>query len=74
LNNGDDVCKSVLREGGQQLQNECKEKYPNEIKFGEIAVVHGHGTLDCNYVYLTTLPNWNSEHNPEQVGNRLLFF
>ena len=67
LNSGS-ACKSVLREGGQQLQNECKEKYPNDIKFGEIAVINGCGTLECNKVYLTTLPNWNSNHNPEQVG------
>jgi hypothetical protein len=71
LNSGN-ACKSVLREGGQDLQNECKEKYPNEIKFGEIAVVHGHGALECNFVYLTTLPNWNSEHNPQQVGYRFM--
>ncbi|XP_060577859.1 protein mono-ADP-ribosyltransferase PARP14-like [Ruditapes philippinarum] len=71
LNSGN-ACKSVLREGGQDLQNECKEKYPNEIKFGEIAVVHGHGALECNFVYLTTLPNWNSEHNPEQIVEKVM--
>lgn len=57
----------MLRAGGQQLQDECKDKYKTDIKFGEIAVIHGGGSLECNRVYLTTLPNWNSENNPRQV-------
>lgn len=66
------ACKSVLREGGQELQNECKELYQNDIKMGEIAVLHGHGTLECNRVYLTALPGMSSEIDPKQVVHKVM--
>ncbi|XP_053407686.1 protein mono-ADP-ribosyltransferase PARP14-like [Mercenaria mercenaria] len=66
------ACKSVLKAGGKKLQDQCKENYPNGIEFGEIAVIDGGGSLECNKVYLTTLPNWNSDHNPRQVLEKVM--
>lgn len=61
------ACKSLLMAGGKELQDECAAKYPGGIKNGDIAVINGGGKLECNKVYLTSLPNWHSEGNPKQV-------
>lgn len=55
LNSG--AAHSLIKHGGQQLQNECKQKYPEGIQNGELAVIDG-GKLKCERVYLTALPEW----------------
>ena len=55
LNSG--AAHSLLKHGGQNLQDECKKVYPEGIKNGELAVING-GKLKCTKVYLTALPEW----------------
>ncbi|CAH1784890.1 unnamed protein product [Owenia fusiformis] len=44
------VSASLLRVAGNELQKECKEKYPNGIKYGEIAATKAYN-LQCKGVY-----------------------
>lgn len=60
------VTSSILAKAGQALQDECKTKYPQGVKVGDIACTQGHG-LQCKAVYHLTLPNWSSA-NSRQVG------
>ncbi|KAK3598400.1 hypothetical protein CHS0354_019803 [Potamilus streckersoni] len=52
------VSQSLLKQGGQSLQDECKMKYPNGIKDGDIAVTGG-GDLNCQIVCHVALVQWN---------------
>ncbi|KAL3863208.1 hypothetical protein ACJMK2_004974 [Sinanodonta woodiana] len=54
------VSASLLAVGGQQLQDECKKKYPNGIKHGEVAIT-GAGELRSSYVLHGCLPDWNDD-------------
>ncbi|KAJ8317691.1 hypothetical protein KUTeg_005595 [Tegillarca granosa] len=56
-------CKNLLQFGGKKLQDECKKKYPEGIKEGEIAVVKGCGNLKCKEVYFGALPDWKTEQS-----------
>lgn len=60
--------KSLLREGGHSLQDECKEIIANQenIKPGEIVKIRG-GKIECKYIYLTLLPNWRDDSSSLQV-------
>ncbi|KAL4232400.1 hypothetical protein ACF0H5_009968 [Mactra antiquata] len=71
LNSGK-ASRSILKAAGQELQDECKQKYPENIKFGEIAVVCAYGSLECSRVYLTALPNWNKHEDPTQVLRKIM--
>ena len=55
LNSG--AARSLLQQGGNQLQDFCKNKYPEGIKNGQLACIGG-GKLKCEKVYLTALPEW----------------
>ena len=55
LNSG--AAHSLIKHGGQKLQDECKKKFPEGIKNGELAAIDG-GKLKCSKVYLTALPEW----------------
>ncbi|KAL3863200.1 hypothetical protein ACJMK2_004966 [Sinanodonta woodiana] len=54
------VSASLLAVGGQQLQDECKTKYPNGIKPGEVAIT-GAGELRSSCVIHGCLPDWNDD-------------
>ena len=60
------VSASMLAKGGQGLQDECKNKYPQGIKVGEVAETAGHG-LGCRVVYHLALCQW-SDPQATQVG------
>ncbi|XP_041356180.1 protein mono-ADP-ribosyltransferase PARP14-like [Gigantopelta aegis] len=67
---------SVTRAGGHTLLQECKTKYPNGIKSGEIAVTGG-GDLNCKNVYHITLDKWSPDEKTvnafrEQIDNCFL--
>ncbi|KAJ8317331.1 hypothetical protein KUTeg_005235 [Tegillarca granosa] len=51
----------LLKAGGDSLQCECRTKFPNGIKDGEIVSVKG-GNLSCKEVYFGALPRWNAEY------------
>ncbi|KAL3863201.1 hypothetical protein ACJMK2_004967, partial [Sinanodonta woodiana] len=54
------VSASLLAAGGQQLQDECKQKYPKGIKHGEVAIT-GAGELHCICVLHGCLPDWSDD-------------
>ncbi|XP_041369437.1 protein mono-ADP-ribosyltransferase PARP15-like [Gigantopelta aegis] len=54
------VTKAIVKVAGDSIQQECKDKYPNGIKAGEIAVTGG-GNLHCRFVYHTTLDKWSPD-------------
>ncbi|CAG2207725.1 unnamed protein product [Mytilus edulis] len=43
------VSNSLLKFGGQKLQDECSKKYPKGVDYGEVAVTTG-GNLNCDIV------------------------
>ncbi|XP_046554245.1 protein mono-ADP-ribosyltransferase PARP9-like [Haliotis rubra] len=55
------VSKVMLEAAGDDLQDECKTKYPSGVKAGEVAVTGG-GNLSCKQVYHITLTDgWSSD-------------
>ncbi|XP_041371316.1 protein mono-ADP-ribosyltransferase PARP15-like [Gigantopelta aegis] len=54
------IAKAIIKAGGDSIHQECKDKYPNGIKAGEIAVTGG-GNLHCRFVYHTTLDMWSPD-------------
>ena len=59
LNTGG-VSKGLLNVAGEGLQKECNSKYPNGIKYGDIAVTAG-SKLQCKEVYHVCCKTWNGE-------------
>ncbi|KAK3598397.1 hypothetical protein CHS0354_019800 [Potamilus streckersoni] len=70
LTNGT-VSQSLLKTGGQILQEECKMKYPNGIKDGDIAVTRG-GKLDCQIVCHGALKSWCDETTNKKMLHELM--
>ena len=62
------VSAAMLAKGGHGLQDECKKKYPQGIKVGEVAETAGHG-LGCRVVYHLALCQW-SDPQATQVLNQ----
>lgn len=52
--------KSLLRAGGESLQDECIMKYKHGVQPGEVAMTMG-GNLHCKQVYHGTIKKW--DHN-----------
>ncbi|XP_023932230.1 poly [ADP-ribose] polymerase 14-like isoform X2 [Lingula anatina] len=50
LSNGA-VSKSILMTAGPQIQQECSNKYPGGVRFGDVAPTRGYGRLQCKMVY-----------------------
>nr|XP_034328122.1 protein mono-ADP-ribosyltransferase PARP14 isoform X2 [Crassostrea gigas] len=60
--------KSLLRAGGESLQEECTMKYKNGVQPGEVAMIKG-GNLHCKQVYYGAIKKW--DHNK---GDALIKF
>ncbi|KAL4240940.1 Poly (ADP-ribose) polymerase [Mactra antiquata] len=58
------ICKSLVQDGGPSLQNECKQKYKNELSVGKVVDISA-GKLPCKTIFLTVLPTY-SEASAEQ--------
>lgn len=56
--------KALLKKGGNSIQKECKAKYKDGLKPGEIAVT-GSGNLSCKYIYHLYLPAWKEGKNKD---------
>lgn len=59
------ICNSLVQNGGTSLQDECKQKYNNELPVGKVANISG-GKLPCKTVYLTVLPTYTESSSAEQ--------
>lgn len=64
LNKGT-ASKALLQKAGSGLQAECREKYPNGVQPGQLAITAG-GNLQCQHVFHTSLVKW-SKRNSKQV-------
>ncbi|XP_061165012.1 protein mono-ADP-ribosyltransferase PARP15-like [Saccostrea echinata] len=53
---------AMLEKTGRSIQEECKRKYPDGIKFGELAETGG-GDLYCGYVFHGCLKYWRAEES-----------
>ena len=54
------ACNALLSAGGPSLEDDCKNKYQNNLPMGQIAEITG-GKLQCKSVYLTVLPQYTTE-------------
>lgn len=54
------VSASLLKAGGNILQQECDQNHPNGIQHGEIAVTSG-GNLSCQFICHGSLPGWDQK-------------
>ncbi|KAK3094771.1 hypothetical protein FSP39_006012 [Pinctada imbricata] len=52
--------KNLVTVGGDQIMDYIKTNYPSPIDMGEVAVVDA-GNLQCQELYLGSLPQWHSE-------------
>uniref|UniRef100_A0A8W8ISW0 Poly [ADP-ribose] polymerase 14 n=1 Tax=Magallana gigas TaxID=29159 RepID=A0A8W8ISW0_MAGGI len=50
--------KSLLRAGGESLQNECRMKYKYGVQPGKVAMTKG-GNLHCRQVYHGAIQKWD---------------
>lgn len=53
------VSRSISEVAGPGLQDECKQKYPQGINYGEVVRTGGHN-LRCQAVYHGVCPRWDS--------------
>jgi O-acetyl-ADP-ribose deacetylase (regulator of RNase III) len=72
LNNGA-VSASLLRACGNQLQQECRQTYPNGVKVGEVAETSG-GQIPGVNVYHGALPAWTQGGAPLIKVEILLYY
>ena len=65
------VSALIAEKAGPSVQLECSSKYPNGIKYNEIAVTSG-GNLQCQYIYHCALPAWSSNEAQVEKVNILI--
>ncbi|XP_046369034.2 protein mono-ADP-ribosyltransferase PARP14-like [Haliotis rufescens] len=65
------VSKSLVKHAGPAIQAECKEKYPDGIQLGDIAVTKG-GDMQCvEQIYHCVLPNWSEDTGKQTLIDTL---
>ncbi|CAG2237686.1 unnamed protein product [Mytilus edulis] len=62
------VSAALLKVGGQALQDECKQNYPQGIGYGEVAVTSGYN-LPCSYVCHGSLDQWRKDGSSIKARN-----
>ena len=61
------MSKALMDIGGQTLQNECQQKAPQGVEFGEVVVTSG-GKLNCKFVIHGACCQWDGGNGgSEQV-------
>lgn len=66
LSSGGKISETVLKYGGEEIQEELNEKYPSGIEPGKVAVTNGHG-LPFNYVYHCSLQGINNRVSHHEI-------
>lgn len=59
------ISRSLLKAGGDIIRQECKTKYPEEIKPGRLAVTTG-GSLACEEIFHGLLVKWDGGKGPAE--------
>ena len=62
LNEAGKVSSSILARAGNNLQAECDEKYPNGIKYGELAITSGY-QLPYSLVFHCSVQDMKKENS-----------
>ena len=52
--------KALLKAAGEELQEQCRDNYPDGLDNDEIAVLNP-GNLNCKKVYLVSLMKWTGD-------------
>ncbi|KAK3595886.1 hypothetical protein CHS0354_014715 [Potamilus streckersoni] len=65
LNEGQ-LSKSLLKEGGKEIQEECNSSYPNGIQFGDIAIT-GAGKLPSKKIFHVSVTPWDGRKDSAPV-------
>lgn len=67
LKNGE-IAESLLKAAGPGLQIECDQKYPQGIRYGDLAITGGHN-IQCQFLYLGAIPKWGTsgKTTPQEV-------
>jgi O-acetyl-ADP-ribose deacetylase (regulator of RNase III) len=63
------VSATLLKKGGPILQQECSQKYPKGVRYGEVAVTSG-GQLQCQIVCHGSLDQWRKDGSSIKVLER----
>lgn len=50
------ISKSILDAAGSKLSEECRKKYPNGIKYSEVAVTPSFQLQQCQKIYHGGIP------------------
>jgi len=50
--------KSLIAKGKRKLQDRTKQRYPRQIKFGDVASISTADLLPCKTLNLGALPDW----------------
>lgn len=53
------VSSSILKMAGSMIQKECKKKYPNGLKKGQIVKTNAYELKNLKFVYHISLPDYN---------------
>lgn len=63
------ISRTLLKAGGDALAQECKIKYPDGIKLGEVAVTSG-GAMKCKALFHGLLVKWDGgQGHAERVSS-----
>ncbi|KAJ8317651.1 hypothetical protein KUTeg_005555 [Tegillarca granosa] len=54
------LLKAIRRQGGDDMENDCRTKYPKGIQANELAVVNPGG-LSCSQIYFGYLPFYKTD-------------
>ncbi|XP_076078269.1 protein mono-ADP-ribosyltransferase PARP14-like isoform X2 [Mytilus galloprovincialis] len=65
------VSAALLKVGGQALQDECKQNYPQGIGYGEVAVTSGYN-LPCSYVCHGSLDQWRKDGSSIKILEKFI--
>ncbi|KAL3864451.1 hypothetical protein ACJMK2_006135 [Sinanodonta woodiana] len=60
------LSKSLIKEGGKEIQDECNSSYPNGIKYGDIAIT-GAGNLRCKTIFHVPVTPWDGREDSAPV-------
>lgn len=64
---------TLVSVGGNSLQTECTNKYPNGLQVGQVAVTSG-GNLKCKQVYHSCIGDFKNQDKSESKKVKTLKF
>ena len=67
------VSQSLLKNGGNIIQEECQQNAPNGLQFGDVVMTSG-GNLNCRYIVHGACCSWDGgQGGSEQVYSTVYF-